>query len=127
MDATLTVIVFIVALIFSVGFLLVVLSLVPTLNQLKSMFADIEKTSGEARELIVKLQEIGTKVDRDMEKLDTVLNASKKTVENISESLSYVNKNILKQSASLVALIPAIKIGWSLIKKIKEKGGHTHV
>ncbi len=66
MDSVTIVIIFIVALIFSVGFLMVVISLVPTLNQLKSLLADLEKTSYEARELTKKLQDVSEKVDDDL-------------------------------------------------------------
>ncbi len=121
MNSTAVIIIFIVALIFSVGFLVVVLSLVPALNQLKSLLTDMEKTSSEARDLTVKLQEVSTKVNNDLDKVDAVLDSSKETVEAVKHSFKFVNKNLLKQSAGLLALIPAIKFGWDLIKKYRER------
>ncbi len=127
MSSTLEVIIFIVALIFSVGFLLLVISLVPTINQLKSLLSDLEKTSYEARDLVKKLQDVSEKVDQDVAKFDNILDSSKEAVENVSKSLKFVNKKILTQSAGLLALVPAIKLGWDLIKKIKAKGGKQNV
>lgn len=124
MSPTVTVIIFVVALIFCVGFLLLVISLVPTITQLKSLLGDLEKTSTEARDLVVKLKDVSTKVDQDVEKFDAILDSSKEAVENVSNSLKFVNKKILKQSAPFLALIPAIKMGWDLVKKIKAKGGN---
>ncbi|MCP5103435.1 MAG: DUF948 domain-containing protein [bacterium] len=119
MDSTITVIIFIVALIFSVGFLMLVLSLVPAINQLKTLLTDMEKSSREFRDLTVKLQTLSEKVDRDVEKVDAILESSKETVEVVSDSLKFVNKNVLKKSAGLLAFVPAIKLGWDLVKKFK--------
>ena len=123
MSPTVTVILFVVALIFCVGFLLLVISLVPTINQLKSLLTDLEKTSSEGRDLVVKLQDVSAKVDQDVAKFDTILDTSKEVVENVSKSLKFFNKKFLKQSAGFFALIPAVKMGWDLVKKIKSKGG----
>lgn len=127
MSPTVTVIIFIVALIFSLGFLLLVIFLVPAVSQLKSLLTDLEKTSSEARELVIKLKDVSTKVNQDVEKFDAILDTSKEVVENVSKSLKFVNKKILKQSAGFFALIPAIKMGWDLVKKIKSKGGKKDV
>ncbi len=125
MSPTVAVIVFVVALIFSVGFLLLVITLVPAINQLKYLLADLEKTSTEVRDLAIKLKEVSVKVDQDVEKFNTVLEASKETVDTIRESFKFVNKKILKQSAGFFALMSAIKLGWNFVKKMK--GGKKDV
>ena len=119
MSSASTVLIFIVALIFSVGFLLIVISLVPTLNQLKSLLKDVEKTSFEARELIKNLKDVSEKIDADIEKVDSIVDSTKETFDSISDSMSFLKKNVLKQSAGLLAFIPAMKLGWKFIKKIK--------
>ncbi len=121
MDSVTIVIIFIVALIFSVGFLLVVISLVPTLNQLKSLLADLEKTSYEARELTKKLQDVSEKVDDDLEKINSIVDTAKESVGTVSNSIKYLNKNLIKQGAGVLAFIPAVKLGWKFMKK--RKGG----
>ena len=121
MDSVTIVIIFIVALIFSVGFLLVVISLVPALNQLKSLLADLEKTSYEARKLTIKLQDVSEKVDDDQAKINSIIDTTRESVGSVSNSLKFLNKNLLKQSAGLLAFIPALKLGWKFVKK--RKGG----
>ncbi len=121
MDSVTIVIIFIVALIFSVGFLLVVISLVPALNQLKSLLADLEKTSYEARKLTIKLQDVSEKVDDDLAKINSIIETTKESVGSVSNSLKFLNKNLLKQSAGFLAFIPALKLGWKFVKK--RKGG----
>ncbi|MCK5005322.1 MAG: DUF948 domain-containing protein [Candidatus Aminicenantes bacterium] len=121
MDSVTIVIIFIVALIFSVGFLLVVISLVPALNQLKSLLSDLEKTSYEARKLTIKLQDVSEKVDDDLAKINSIINTTRESVGSVSNSLKFLNKNLLKQSAGFLAFIPALKLGWKFMKK--RKGG----
>lgn len=124
MNTSIVLIVFIAALIFSVGFLVLVLTLVPAINQLKSLLTDLERTSSQFRDLAIRLKILSEKVDQDLAKVDAVLDSSKETVEVVSDSLKYINVNILKRSAGLLAFIPAIKFGWNLVKKIK--GGKKH-
>ncbi|MEN8154811.1 MAG: DUF948 domain-containing protein [Acidobacteriota bacterium] len=119
MDSVSIVIIFIVALIFSVGFLLIVLSLVPTLNQLRSLLKDLEKTSVEARELTKKLYDVSDKVDNDLEKVNSIIDSTKESVGTVSESLKLINKSFLKQSAGLLAFFPALRYGWKFVKKMK--------
>lgn len=121
MDSVTIVIIFIVALIFSVGFLLVVISLVPALNQLKSLLSDLEKTSYEARKLTIKLQDVSEKVDDDLAKINSIIDTTRESVSSVSNSLKFLNKNMLKQSAGLLAFFPALKLGWKFMKK--RKGG----
>lgn len=118
MDPTITII-FLAALIFSTGFLLLVILSVPAINRLKATLEDMEKTSIQVRELSVKLREISEKVDRDVDKFDSVLDASKETVEVVSDSVKLINKSFLRKSAGLLAFIPAIKFGWNLVRKFK--------
>jgi len=117
------VIVFIVALILSVGFLMIVMTLVPAINQFKALLVDLEKTSVRTRELAQELTQVSGKVNNDLDKVDELLDSSKETVETVKHSFKFVNKNILKSSASVLAIIPAIKFGWDLVKKFKSKGG----
>ncbi len=118
MDYTI-IIVFIVALALSVGFLLLVFSLVPAINQLKSFLADLEKTSVEARELTVRLKILSEKIDEDVEKIHGVLEKSKETIDSVSGAVKMINKNVFKKYAGLFALLPAMKFGWNIVRKIK--------
>ncbi len=119
MSSASTVLIFIVSLIFSVGFLLIVFSIVPTLNQLRSLLKDLEKTSTEARDLVKNINDISEKVGTDLEKINSMVDSTKDTFDTISDSVSFFKKNIFKQSAGMLAFIPAMKMGWKFIKKIK--------
>lgn len=120
MEAT-TVIIFVVALIVSLGFLLLVINLIPTINQLKTLLVDLEKTSGEVRELATQLKEIGEKVDNHTDKIGAIIESSKNTVDVVSNTVGMINHNFLKRSAGLLAIVPAIRFGWNLVKK--HRGG----
>lgn len=119
MDSTLLVIIVIVAIILSVGFLLLIFSLVPAINELKFLLRDLQKTSAEARELAHRLIDVSEKVNQDIEKVDAILDTSKETFETASKSLKFFNNKVLKHSAGIFTLLPAVKFGWSMVKKIK--------
>ncbi len=121
MNTAIIIIIFIVALLISMGFLLLVVTLVPAINQLKSLLTDLERTSSEFRALTAKIKEIGEKVETEADKVGTILDSSKKAVEVVSETLSMLNTTVFKKAAGILALIPAIKFGWNLVKK--HKGG----
>jgi predicted PurR-regulated permease PerM len=123
MGTATTIVVFIVALLISVGFLLLVLTLVPAINQLRLLMADLAKTSEEARDLTVKLQGVVERVDNEAEKVGEIIESSKKSLHVISKTLSLVNRNVLRKSAGVMALIPAIRFGWNMVRKTK--GGRS--
>jgi len=102
MDLTILII-FIVALVLSVGFLLVVFSLVPAINQFKSLMADLERTSTEARELTIRLKVLSEKIDEDVEKVNELLDSSKETFNIVSNSVKMINTSILKKYSGLIA------------------------
>jgi predicted PurR-regulated permease PerM len=121
MNPTVTILIFFVALILSVGFVLLVVTLVPTINQLKSLLKDLEKTSSEARELAANLKSISDKVDEDIGKVDHILDSTKESVDVVKNALKLADKSFIKKSAGLLALIPAIRFGWNLVKKHKRR------
>jgi predicted PurR-regulated permease PerM len=112
-------IIFLVALIVSVGFLLLVFRMVPAIDQFKSLMTEVEKTTSDARDLTASLKQASEKVNKDLDKVDELLDSTKESVEVVKHSLRFVNKNFLKHSAGLLALIPAIKFGWNLVKKYR--------
>ena len=119
MGTATTIVVFIVALLIAVGFLLLVLTLVPAINQLRLLMADLEKTSGEARELTVKLQGVIDRVDGEAEKVGEIISESRKSIQVVSKTLNMVNRNVLRKSAGVMALIPAFRFGWNMVRKMK--------
>ena len=58
MDVATQVIIFIVALLISAGFLTLVIVLVPAIRELKELLVDLQKTSTEVRELAEEMKKI---------------------------------------------------------------------
>ncbi len=121
MSTGLTIVLFIAAVVITAGFLVLLLTIIPAINQLRFLMKDLEKTSEEVRELTINLNELTYKISDKTESVGEILESSKKTLRIVSNSLGFINKNILKKSSSFIALIPAIKFGWNLINK--HKGG----
>jgi hypothetical protein len=119
MSTTVLIIVFVVALVVSLGFLLLVFTLIPAIQQFKSTLLDLEKTSIEVRDLARELKRVSVMAEERLEKVDLVLAQSRRTVENAADALQFISQNVLRRSAGLLAFLPAIKIGWNLVKKIK--------
>jgi len=117
MNPVLLVVIVVVAIVLSVGFLLFILSLIPAINELKSLLADLQRTSAEARDLVSNLKELSQKVNEDIVKVDSILDSTKDTMDTASKSLKFINKNVLKHSAGIFALLPAVKFGWNMMKK----------
>ena len=119
MNTPVLIIVFVVALLFSLGFLLLVITLIPAIQQFKSLLVDLEKTSMEVRDLAREAKRLSSMAEDRLEKVDMVLTQSKRTVENAGDVLQFVSQNVLRRSVGLLAFLPAIKMGWNLVKKIK--------
>jgi len=119
MSTAVLIIVFVAALVFSLGFLLLVLTLIPAIQQFKFMALDLEKTSVEVRDLTRELKRVSAMAEDRLEKVDLVLAQSSRTVENAGDALQFISQNVFRRSAGLLAFLPAIKIGWNLIRKIK--------
>ncbi len=119
MSTTVLIIIFVVALVVSLGFLLLVVTLVPAIQQFKSLMIDLEKTSIEARDLARETKRLIAVAEDRLDKVDSVLSQSKRTVEHVGDTLSFINNNVLRRSAGLLAFLPAVKMGWNLVKKFK--------
>lgn len=119
MSTTVLIIIFVLALVVSLGFLLLVITLVPAIQQFKSLMIDLEKTSIEARDLAREAKRLVAVTEDRLDKVDAVLSQSRRTVENVGDTLSFINHNVFRRSAGLLAFLPAVKMGWNLVKKIK--------
>ena len=119
MNTPVLIVVFVVALIFSLGFLLLVITLVPAIQQFRSLLLDLEKTSLEVRDLAREAKRVSVMAEDRLEKVDLVLSQSKRTVESAGAALHFINHNVLRRSAGWLAFLPAVKIGWNLVKRIR--------
>jgi predicted PurR-regulated permease PerM len=119
METATTIIIFIVALLIAVGFLLLVLTLVPAINQLRILFRELEKTSMEIRGLTVELKKISSNVADKIEMVDGVLATSRKIVKNMGGIIQFINTNLIKK-AGFLTIIPAVKWGMNYLSKNKK-------
>lgn len=120
MDTATQVIIFIVALLISAGFLALIIVLVPAIREMKALFIDLRKTSTEVRELAEEMKKISANVEGKLDGIDSVLSNSQKIVSNVGRAYSVLNSSVLK-NAEWLALIPAIIMGWKAVTKMKRR------
>ncbi len=113
-------IIFIVALVFCTGFLVLIIVLVPALRELRNLFVELQKTSLEVRGLVEEAKKISANVEGKLEGIDGILASSQKIMSNISAALGKVNFKFMKY-AELLALVPAILWGINKSKKMKRR------
>ena len=121
MDTATTIIIFIVALLVAVGFLLLVLTLVPAINQLRILFVELEKTAIEIRGLTSELKKISSNVGDKLERVDGMIASSRKIVRNMGDIIQFINTNLIRK-AGFLTMIPIIKWGMNVISKKRRKG-----
>jgi hypothetical protein len=116
------IILFIAALVVCSAVAVLVAALVPAINQLRTLLLDLEKTSVEVRDLTRHLKHLSIDMDERLQRVDSVIETSRDTVEEVSSTFRFINENVLRRTAGLLSFLPAVKLGWTLVKKIK--GGH---
>ncbi len=120
MDTATHVIIYVVSLLFTAGFLALVLVLVPALRELKALFIDLQKTSVEVRELAEEMKKISANVEGKLDGIDAMLSNSQKIAANVGKAYSLLNNSVLK-NAEWLALIPAILMGWKAVSTMKRR------
>lgn len=120
METATLVIVFIVALLLSSGFLALIIVLVPAIREMKAFFIDMQKTSIEVRKLVEEMKKISANVEEKLDGFDSVLANSQKIVTNVGKAYTLLNSSVLK-NVEWLALIPAIIMGWKAVSGIKRR------
>ena len=120
METATQVIVFIVALLLSSGFLALIIVLVPAIREMKTFFIDMQKTSVEVRELAEEMKKISANVEGKLDGFDSVLTNSQKIVSNVGKAYTMLNSSVLK-NVEWLALIPAIIMGWKAVSGLKRR------
>jgi Sec-independent protein translocase protein TatA len=99
-----------------------VVFLVMFLAQLRRAAAEAEKTLAETRKLIENLNELEKVVKKKLEDMGQIMEASKKTVLNLSEASLFLTKRILSPATRYWPIIyPLFMFFWKRFKKRKEK------
>lgn len=114
-----TIILIICATVITLGFILLVAYLLPVLLKLRDLMAEAQSTAAEIRHLAVSLQATSAHVNEDLERVDALLDRSQETMAVVSKAARQVKGIMNKNTYGLLALLPAIRLGWKLVKKIK--------
>jgi hypothetical protein len=121
MEPATQVIIFIVAVLISAGFLALVIVLVPAIRELTKLFVDLQKTSEEARELVIEARKISQNVEGKLEGVDSIITNAQKISSSVGKAATLLNNPLIKQFEWLAALIPAILLGWKAVSKMRGK------
>jgi len=103
----------------TLAFILLAAYLLPVFLKLRDLMVELQSTATEVRHLAISLQKTSERVNDDLERVDELLNTSRDAVVTVSNTVKKVNGLFVAQSAGLFALLPAIRLGWKLIKKLK--------
>jgi len=120
METATQIVIYIVAILISSGFLTLVIVLVPAIRELKDLLADLQKTSTEVRGLVEEIQKISSDVEGKLTGFNSMLSSSQKIATNVSGALRLLNTAAFR-NLEWLALIPAVLWGWKAVSKIKRR------
>lgn len=121
MEPATQVIIFIVALLISAGFLALVITLIPALRELNKLIIDLQKTSAEARELVIEARKISENVEGKLNGFNGIMANAQKLTTSVGKATALLNNPAIKQYQWLLALIPAVLMGWKAVGMIRGK------
>lgn len=115
MDAATQIIIFIVALIISAGFLAIIIVLVPAIRDLRALLVDLRKTSEEVRELALETRKISVNVEGKLEGIDGFVANTRKVSSLVGRAASKMENPAFRHLEWLAALVPALLLGWKAV------------
>ena len=96
--------------------------LISFLVQLRRTAKRGEKTLAEISSLASDLRETNQKIQAKIDDADGMLDATKKTVMNLSEIAGFMTTKIVRPSSKyLPLLLPFLRVGWQSLKKRKKE------
>ncbi len=104
------------------GFLAIVFYLIPLIQSLTRASKELESTLSNAKKLIINLNELSKRIDKEFDSIEELTQNSIKVLSNLSHTLSFINKKLLVPSFGAISLFSGLKYGFSLISKKKKKG-----
>jgi predicted PurR-regulated permease PerM len=114
-----TILLLICAVAVTLAFILLVAYLLPVLLKFRDLMVEIQSTASEVRHLAISLQKTNERVHDDLERVDSLLATSRETLATVSTVVQTFSGALMKHSVGFFALLPAIRLGWSLVKRIK--------
>jgi len=93
--------------------------------QLRRTAREGEKTLAEIRELVKNLKLTDHMVKKRIDELGDMMQASRKTVVNLSEATWILTKKILQPSSKYwPILLPVLRFGWRRLKRRRKEANH---
>ncbi len=115
MDATTRIIIVIVAIFISSGFLAIVIVLVPAIRELRALLVDMRKTSEEVRDLASEAKKISVNIENKLEGIDGIIANSKRISSIVGKAASRMENPAFKHLEWVAALVPALILGWKAV------------
>ncbi|TFH42753.1 MAG: hypothetical protein E4G96_02770 [Chrysiogenales bacterium] len=115
MDATTRIIIVIVAIFISSGFLAIVIVLVPAIRELRALLVDMRKTSEEVRDLASEAKKISVNIENKLEGIDGIISNSKRISSIVGKAASRMENPAFKHLEWVAALVPALILGWKAV------------
>ncbi len=125
MSLAIQIVIIIGVLIFSAGFTVLVIAIVSALSRMKVLFVQAEKMSVEITDLTKEIKNISARVEDKLDRVDSVIESSRKAVKVAGDIASFISTSVFTKAAGIMGLLPAINLGWKLIKDMK--GGNKNV
>lgn len=120
MDATTKAVVIFIALVLSGGFLAIVIVLVPALRELKNLLVSLQKTSDEARAVAEDVKKISSGVEGKIASLGGIVSNAQKITSSLGAVIKTSRSPAFKY-VELLALLPAILLGWKVVSNARRK------
>ncbi len=112
-------------LIFSAGFAVLVIAVVSALSRMKALLVQAEKMSVEITDLAKEIKNISMRVEDKLDTIDKVIESSKNAIKVAENVAAFISTSVFTKAAGIMGLLPAIKLGWQMIKN--RKGGNKNV
>jgi hypothetical protein len=119
MDLAIQIVILTGGVLFSIGFTILIIVILLSLGRLKKFLIQVEKISAEVTDLVKEMKNLSLRVDTKLDHVDSVIDSTKTTVKMIGDVAAFVSKNILTNAAGIMTVLPAVKLGWKLIKNMK--------
>jgi len=110
---------FVIALLICLATFLLVLNILPVLQQMRLLMRDLEETSREVRKLAIRVDLLSEKLERDLDQASEILSDAGAGVRNLSQGIQRVGGLFKNPSTGWLAFLPAIRLGWTMMKHFR--------
>ena len=110
---------FVLALLICLATFLLVLNILPVLQQMRLLMSDLEETSREVRKLAIRVELLSEKLERDLDQASDLLHEAGAGVHHLSQGIQRVGGLWKNTSSGWLAFLPALRLGWTMMKHFR--------